>query len=130
MDKKNIKKNNPEIDRKTYQFKCGITASQEEPTYKSDKKILTILKKLEIGDVKNLNELQIGKLLSLLLEQDILIELLDIILIDKQIPAGKSLENLTRAEIIQVMKDFFDFSPELKALFGTGKLVQALQSLN
>lgn len=114
-------------DRIDYNFKCGIKAAQQEPTYKQDKKTLAILKRLEIGEVKDINDIQFAKILNLILEQDIVLELVESVLIEVEKPEGITFSELTRAEIIQVIRDFFTFSPELVKLFGHGKLAQALK---
>lgn len=125
-----------QTDRKQYHFKCGITAAQEECNLLQDKKLLLIVKELDLKDTDSLKDMKIADIINLLLGKEIIEKVLDVILIDvKQEGKVKTgWYNLKRSELVEVFEDFFTLSPVLKKWFGTGrsevvsKLVSAFET--
>ncbi len=118
------------LEKKEYQFKCGVKASQKEATYKTDKQLIkTVLTKLNINTLTDLKEsMKVTDLIEKLINEDILLDAIDIILDVESVPeALKSdkykadWENLTREEIINIANDFFILSPSLSKKLGIGK---------
>lgn len=120
-------------ERKTYNFKCGITAYQEECTLAQDKQLSAILIKLDLGELQSLKDVKIEHLFTKLIENDMLYQILDIILIPEYIPdplAESKWNNLRRSEVVSVFEDFFTLSPALEKWFGIGKFVQVLRAIS
>lgn len=120
-------------DRKTYNFKCGISAYQEECTLAQDKALSAILIKLDLGELQSLKDIKLEHLFTKLIENDMLYQILDIILIPEDIPdpvAESKWNNLRRSEVVSVFEDFFTLSPALEKWFGIGKFVRVLRAIS
>jgi hypothetical protein len=120
-------------DQKTYNFKCGITAYQEECTLAQDKQLSAILIKFDLGELQSFKDVKIMHLFTKLVEDDMLYQILDIILIPEYIPdplAESKWNNLRRSEVVSVFEDFFTLSPALEKWFGIGKFVQVLRAIS
>lgn len=120
-------------ERKTYNFKCGITAYQEECTLAQDKQLSAILIKFDLGELQSLKDVKIEHLFTKLIENDMLYQILDIILIPEYIPdplTESKWNNLRRSEVVSVFEDFFTLSPALEKWFGIGRFVQVLRAIS
>lgn len=108
-----------------YNFRCGITAWQEELTLKQDKKLAKLLGKINKDKFADLSKVQISEFLDLLLNENLLDEALNIIL-NVSVPAPEPGElcdfsDLTNTELESVVVDFFTLNPTLKKWLGISK---------
>lgn len=120
------------MDRKEYNFQCGIKAYQEECNLRQDKELLQLIKEIDLGEVKDFRQLKLQDIIDKILSNDIVEKFFNIILIEKTDSAhGIDWTQLKRSEVIEVIEDFFQLSPALQEWFGTGKLgVDSLLGLN
>jgi hypothetical protein len=113
-------------DKKEYKFKCGITAAQEICDIAQGRKLIQIIKKLDIGEIKDFYNISLLDLIEKIISSEILPEFLDTILIVKHIPDNVNYENLKLPELYEVIQDFFALSQWLTELLETGKSKAAL----
>lgn len=106
---------------KTYNFKCGISASQDELSYKQSKQLLKELKALKIESLDEVTKMTIADLINTIADSDLIPALLNVILVtDDESP---DYTQLSVSEISEVFEDFFSINPALPRLFGIGKSV-------
>ena len=114
---------------RTYHFRCGMVAVQEECTLEQDKKIIQLLSALDVDQGKfDLGKLTFDKIVHLIVHQGVLEQFLSIVLDVKENPQNNGFDDLKRSEIAAVINDFFSLSPALRIWLGTGKFVQGLLS--
>lgn len=114
------------MDRKNYNFKCGIKAYQEELTLKQDIQINNLIKELDKNLMKDITKIEISQVLNMLFENDLLNKLLNIVLHTE----NADYSELTNSELEQVVNDFFSLNPSLKKWFGIGKNARAGSLMN
>jgi len=98
-------------EEKTYKFKNGITAVQEEIDTEQFHSIIVLLADV---DVQNLDEIKSFKFLKILKKKNIIAKFLSVILKDTNgnpIPDSKLI--LKFSDFKKVYDDFFSFNPEL-----------------
>jgi hypothetical protein len=113
-------------DKKTYKFKCGIEASQEELTLGKSKQLAKAVMGIDIDKVSM--QMKIEDAIRMLSDTGLINELLDIVLTVIMKPGEASWDDLTVTEVSGIVEDFFTFNPGLGKLFGIGKLNQATAS--
>lgn len=106
---------------KHYKFKCGITAAQETCDISQGRRLVQIVKKLNIGETKDFYNIALLDLIEKIISSEILPEFLGTILIDKNIPDNVTYDNLKLPELYEVVQDFFALSQWLTELLETGK---------
>lgn len=110
-----------ELSRKTYNFKNGITAYQEECTRRQDMQLIPLLKELEIPEMSDIYNMTLIDLAEKIYGSPVLDKILDVILIEPSMKYPDCWQDLKRSELIEVIEDFFTLSPGLTKLFGTGR---------
>jgi len=111
------------MERKEYNFKCGINAYQQLLKVGEAKKLYALIKKLfpQSDDVK---QVQLTDLLDKVIEGGVLNELFNILLKVEDC-TSPDWDQLELNEALEVITDFFSLNKNLMSLLQTGNTAQA-----
>lgn len=112
---------------KTYNFKAGFSATQDELNYLQTKELLKLLKSLNVGSVEDITKMTIADLITMISDSDLVPAMMKVVLetdgLDSENLSQVDYRLLTISEITEVIEDFFTINPGLAKLFGTGSSV-------
>lgn len=107
------------MERKDYQFKCGLKCSQEELTLEQDIRLAEILERHE--DVN-------ADIMKVFRKPGVVEELLSVILVSED-PIDKSkFLKLKNSELKEIVDDFFSLNPSVKALLSGSVSAQVTET--
>jgi len=114
------------MERKEYNFKCGLKAYQEELSLEQDHKLAKIFKEHNIDSLGKLASGDFENLLQILNEENLIERILQVILIEvtaAENTTGRATEigistiqKLKNREVKQVFVDFFTSHPEAQII--------------